>query len=127
MFRTLLLLSAALLFTVGCSTPTASTSPASPPPSYAGIYDLTVQNTPAGTITGTLTLMEDEDGLSGTLSGDGNTTDLRTITQTEEGITITFYSSEYQTDVTMRLTGAPGAATLEGRTLGEYPTTAVRK
>lgn len=127
MLRTLLLLSAALLFTVGCSTPTVTASPASPPPSYAGLYDLTVQNTPGGTVTGTLTLLEDEEGLSGTLSASGATTDLRTVTQTEDGITITFYSREYQTDVTMRLTGAPGAATLEGRTLGEYPTTAVRK
>ena len=134
LLRTLFLL-AALTLALGCGTPAASgaspgpaASPAAPPPaSYAGEYALTVSNTPAGTINGTLILTENEEGLTGRLTGGGTTTELKSVTTTEDGISVNFYSAEYQTDITMRLTGAPGAATLEGRTLGEYPTTATRK
>lgn len=132
MFR-FLLFCLALTLTVGCSTPAASgtatstdLSPAAPPSSYAGTWDLSVQNTPAGNITGTLTLTETADGLSGTLSAGGTTTELGSVTQTDTGLSISFYSTDYQTDVTMRLDGAADADTLEGRTLGEYPTTATR-
>ena len=86
-----------------------------------------MQNTPGGTVTGTMTLSETDDGLTGSFSAGGSETELRTVTATEDGLRLSFYSSEYQTDVDMRLNGAPDSTTLEGSTMGQFATTATRK
>ena len=126
-----------LLAGMACSTPQAATpevaAPAPPPatspaPSYAGDYDLKVMDTPAGTVSGTLSLSEgDGDELSGTITVNGNAVDLREVNRTDDGITLKFYSSDYQMDIDMRLKGAPGANELSGTALNSYMTVATRK
>ena len=130
-----LIFSLSILCAVGCSTPNTATSTSSAETTgvsesaatYAGEWDVTVSDTPAGTVTGTIMLMEGEDGLTGKFSSGGSETDLRSVRATEEGLSITFYSSQYQTDVDMKLTGQPTDDTLTGTTLGSYRTEAVRK
>ena len=95
--------------------------------SYAGQWTVTVNDTPAGTVTGQMTLTETADGLSGSFTAGGATTDLRSVTRTDDGLTITFYSSEYQTDVDLKLKGTPDADTLTGQALGTYSVTAARE
>lgn len=130
------LFSCALLTAVACTpratVPTGDTLPETPVPNfptdtYAGKYAVTVSNTPAGTIEGELVLNEVADGLAGSFVAGDNTVELESVTTTDEGIRITFYSSEYQMDVVMTLNGDPGDTTLEGMTLGNYPTKAERR
>jgi hypothetical protein len=121
---------------IGCSTPTAtspsgSDSPTAPAPapaaSYAGDWDLTIRNTPVGTFTGVLSITETDDGLSGTLTSSGQTIDMRSVEQTDDGMRVEFYSTDYQMDIDIRLTGDPGDVSLTGTTLGDYTTVATRK
>ena len=128
-----------LLLFAGCAPRAAATpqdapdampeamAPASPQGSYAGEYDITVSDTPAGTVSGTLMLMQEGDDMSGSFMSGGNTTELKSVTKTADGVRISFYSTEYQTDVDMNLKGAPGADELSGMTLGSYKTVAKRK
>ena len=125
-----------LLATVACSTPNAATPEASAPevaepveaPTYAGEYDLRVMDTPAGTVTGTLSLVRGEgDDLAGTITVNGKATDLREVNRTDDGVSLKFYSSDYQMDIDMRLKGAPGANELTGTALNSYMTVATRK
>ncbi|CAH1001927.1 hypothetical protein LEM8419_02841 [Neolewinella maritima] len=136
MYRILLALS--LLLIVACSTPRASggqtsiasptpTAPAAPAPSYAGEWEVTVKDTPGGTVTGTLMLTETADGLTGAFVAGEQETELRTVTAADGVLRLSFYSAEYQTDVDMRLNGAADATTLEGSTMGQFATTATRK
>lgn len=122
-----------LLLVVSCSTPastataSASTAPAAAPKSYAGEWAVKVSDTPAGTVAGVMTLAEGEDGLTGSFNAGGNSTELRSVERTDDGLLIKFYSMEYQTDVDLRLQGMPGDDTLEGMALGSYKTVATRK
>ncbi len=132
-----LLLILSLLLALGC-TPRASTT-ASPEPlpeapagestamTYVGEYDVTVSDTPAGTVTGTLMITEVDGDLTGSFVAGGSSTELQSVSTTDDGLRINFYSAQYQTDVNMNLKGAPGAATLSGTTLGSYRTVATRK
>ncbi len=135
---TLLILGVLLVALTAC-TPRSATTPASPNVSptattpvtpqatYAGTYEVTVRDTPAGTVSGTLTLTEANGKMTGSFVAGGNTTELRSVSTTEDGLRVSFYSSEYQTDVDMDLKGAPGAEELSGMTLGSYATVAIRK
>jgi hypothetical protein len=134
MYRTLLFLS--LLFTVACSTTRSSstgtessptTSAPAPAPSYAGDWDITIKDTPAGTFTGVLSIAESADGLTGTLNTGGDSIDLSTVKRTEDGVMVEFYSPDYQMDIDIRLKGDPDAPSLTGTTLGDYMTVATRK
>lgn len=128
-----------LLFAFGCSTPaeTAGTSstmapataaePAATAQTYAGDWDVKVSDTPSGTVTGMLSLVENAEGLSGEFTAGGQTTKLRSVAKTDDGLVIQFYSSEYQTDIDIRLKGEADAPTLTGSTLGTYATVATRK
>lgn len=131
---TRLLLFSLVLALASCGTPKVtapSPTVTAPAPtaaaSYAGEWTVTVSGTPAGNVTGQMMLAETADGLSGSFSAGGTSTDLRSVTRTDDGLTITFYSSEYQTDVDLKLTGAPDADTLTGKALGTYGVTATRK
>lgn len=124
------------LLSLGCSTTkttatdSTNAAPAAPPTkeaSYAGDWEMTVSNTPAGTVTGMMTITETADGLAGTYTVDGQAIELRRVARTKEGIAIDFYSSEYQMDVDVRLAGQADSDTLEGVTLGSYDTIARRK
>lgn len=126
---------AVLSLALGCSTPRTNTTtnaptevatPA-PAPTFAGDWEVTVEDTPAGTVNGTLSLMEDNGEWSGTFASGGSTIDMETVRRTDDGLMVQFYSSEYQTDVTINLRGEPGDEMLEGDTLGMYTTTARRK
>jgi hypothetical protein len=122
-----------LLTMVACSTPTSTsttTAPASAPTpaaSYAGTWALSIQNTPAGTITGDLQLSETSGELSGKLLTGGSEIDVPTVERTSDGLRLEFYSNDYQMDVVIRLTGEPDADSLTGQTLGQYQTVATRK
>ncbi len=102
-------------------------TPANPQTTYAGSYDVTVSGTPAGTVSGLLLLTEVEGTLAGSFVSGGSTTALQSVSTTEDGLRISFYSSQYQTDVDMKLQGTPGAEVLTGMTLGSYKTVATRK
>lgn len=102
-------------------------TPETPQETYAGDYDVTVSDTPGGTVTGSLMLMEGGGELSGNFVSGGSTMELKSVSKTDDGLRISFYSTEYQTDVTMNLKGAPGADVLSGMTLGSYATVAKRK
>ena len=123
---------------VACSTPRATTeattapgvettAPATAPASFAGTWSVTVSNTPVGTVTGDMMLTEGPDGLTGTFSAGSGEAELSSVTTTDEGLQVVFYSSEYQMDVDIRLNGSPDDDTLEGSTLSSYKTTATRK
>lgn len=129
-----LIFAALLLVALGCSTPQATaTSPtatapaAAPDKTYADVWEVTVSNTPMGTVNGEMTLEEGPDGMTGSFTAGGKSTELRNVERTDEGLLIEFYSSEYQTDVDIRLSGAPDADTLEGTSLNSYKTVATRK
>ncbi len=120
---------------VACSTPRASgttssqptEAPAAAEPSYTGAWDITVMDTPAGTVKGTLTLTESTEGLGGTINVNGSDVNLREVKRTEEGLLINFYSSDYQTDVDMRLNGEPSSDELTGLALNSFMTVATRQ
>lgn len=97
-------------------------------PSYAGVWLVTVENTPLGTVTGELKLED----ISGSLKGvfvtpDGKSLPLQSVSTTEDGLTTGFYYPDYDVDVDVQLTGKPTAEMLIGQSLGEYRTTAKRK
>ncbi|MCP9235944.1 hypothetical protein [Lewinella sp. JB7] len=102
-------------------------TPPTPQATYAGDWEVTISDTPGGTVTGTLTLSETEEGLAGAFVAGGSTTTLRSVKATDEGMRIEFYSSEYQTDVYIQLEGGPEADVLTGKTLSTYDTRATRK
>lgn len=129
-----LLIFAFLLILIACSTPqSTATTPettapaAAPSETYAGMWDVTVSDTPMGTVNGELSLQEGANGLEGSFTAGGQSTDLRSVGRTDDGLLIMFYSSEYQTDVDIRLKGEPGDDTLEGTALRTYKTVATRK
>ncbi|WP_116126857.1 hypothetical protein [Lewinella sp. IMCC34183] len=107
------------------TTTPATTTPDAP--SYAGEWDVTVSDTPAGTVRGTLVLSEGDDGLEGVFVVEDAETKLRSVSATDAGLKLSFYSSQYNTDVNMDLKGAPSEQNLIGTTLGSFRTTAVRK
>ncbi|MBB4081039.1 hypothetical protein GGR28_003680 [Lewinella aquimaris] len=127
----------ALLLVAGCSTPAAvsgttapaanSPAPAAPQATYAGEWEVTVSDTPGGTVTGLLSLEEGAEGMTGSFVSGGTTTQLSSVEPSEDGLRIEFYSSEYQTDVYMQFEGGPEATTLSGKTLSTYDTRATRK
>lgn len=94
---------------------------------YAGEWTVTVRDTPAGTVTGTMVLEEGAEGLTGKFVSNGRETALRTVTSTDTGLKVEFYSSEYQTDVNFDLRGEAGADELTGTALGSYGVVATRK
>ena len=122
-----------LLFALSCTAPTVTSTAPAPAPTetmaetYAGDWDVTVSDTPAGTVKGILTITDSGDGMSGSFSSQGKSTDLRSVERTDAGLLIKFYSDEYQTDIDIRLNGGPGEETLSGSTLGSFETVATRK
>lgn len=116
-----------MLVTAACATPVASTTP-DVSPSYAGTWAVTVQDTPLGTVTGDLVIVEKEDGtLGGTYTSQEETLDLTTVKVKEDGVGVYFYLPSYSTNVDVELKGTPSATNLTGVTLGEYITSATRK
>lgn len=108
--------------------PETPAAPATAQASYAGDWDLTVMDTPAGTVKGILTLTETaDDALGGTINVNGSDVNLRSVERTADGLLITFYSSDYQTDIDFRLKGEPSADELTGTALNTYMTVATRK
>ena len=122
-----------LLLAAACSTPTVATPPATEAPapaaalSFAGDWDVTVMDTPAGTVKGAMTLTDGADGLDGTFTVGGNNVDLKSVERTSDGLLVTFYSSEYNMDIDIRLKGSPADEQLTGTALGTYMAVATRK
>ena len=123
-----------LLLAGACSTPTVATPPATETavaealPTYAGDWEVTVMDTPAGTVKGAMTLTEGAKGmLDGTFEVGGNDVDLKSVERTSDGLLITFYSSEYNMDIDLRLKGNPTDEQLTGTALGTYMAVATRK
>lgn len=122
-----------LLLAVACSTPTVATPPpaetpvATPALTYAGDWDVTVMDTPAGTVKGTMSLADGTDGLEGSFNVGGTDVDLKSVERTADGLLVTFYSTEYGMDIDIRLKGEPSASELTGTALGSYMTVATRK
>ena len=122
-----------LLLAAACSTPTVATPPATETtaadalPTYAGDWEVTVMDTPAGTVKGAMTLTEEAEGLDGTFEVGGNDVDLKSVERTSDGLLITFYSSEYNMDIDLRLKGSPADEQLTGTALGTYMAVATRK
>lgn len=97
-------------------------------PSYAGIWLVTVENTPLGTVTGELKLEDIAGSLKGVfVTPEGKSLPLQSIDVTADGMTTAFYYPDYDIDVDVQLTGKPNAEMLIGQSLGEYKTTAKRK
>ena len=89
---------------------------------------MTVQDTPLGTVKGDLLLTQADDGsLSGTFTSSGQTLKLTKVQRTDDGLAVSFYYPDYQTDVNMMLIGAATESVLTGKTLGQYLTSASRK
>lgn len=126
------LLAAAL---AACSS-TRQTAATTPPPAeatapaktFVDAWDVTIAETPMGTVEGVLTLTEGDDGtLGGTLVSQGATIDLKTAERTDDGVLVTFYYPEAGGDVPIRLTGDADADALTGVTMGQFMTTARRQ
>lgn len=97
-------------------------------PSYAGVWLVTVEDTPLGTVTGELKLEDIAGSLKGVfVTPDGKSLPLQSVTTTADGMTTAFYFPEYDINVDVQLTGKPTAEMLIGQSLGEYKTTAKRK
>ncbi|THH35006.1 hypothetical protein [Neolewinella litorea] len=123
-----------LLAAAACTSPQATSTTAPPPAevttpaaSYAGEWQVTVKDTPAGTVTGTMILEGDPGSLSGKFVSNGRETQLRSVEETADGLKIEFYSSEYQTDVDFALRGEASAEELTGMALSTYGVVATRK
>ena len=116
------------VFVLASCDPPRATAIEDPSARYMGMYDMTVSNTPLGNVSGILNLVRKDDGsIGGTFAANGQTFNLTNVSTDEAGIDFQFYFPDYQTDVLVELEGTPGAATLTGTTLGDYPTTATRK
>ena len=122
-----------LCLAAACATPTVATPPAAEVPApaetltFAGDWDVSVMDTPAGTVKGTMTLTDGAEGLGGTFKVGANDVDLKSVERTSDGLLITFYSSEYNMDVDLRLQGGPADKQLIGTALGSYRTVATRR
>ena len=103
-----------------------ASAPKAAPPSFAGNWEVVINNTPLGTIPGTLTIDQAEDGLIGAFNSQGATYPLKSVTATETGLQVSFYFPDQDLNVDMDLRGAPTDNALMGQTLGEYRTTAAR-
>lgn len=95
-------------------------------PAYAGSWNVTVLNTPLGTVEGELVLTGTDDNLSGQFVTPGATYPLKKALKTEKGLSLAFFFPDQGIDVNMELEGGPAAESLLGTTLGEYRTTAIR-
>ncbi|WP_116106383.1 hypothetical protein [Lewinella sp. IMCC34191] len=122
------------LLTAACSTPRTATSPPEEMvepdlgnTTYAGDWDITVMDTPGGTVKGVLSLTGSGDELDGTINVNGSSVDLSSVERTDDGLMIEFYSTEYQTTVDLKLKGQPSADELTGTALNTYMTVATRK
>lgn len=127
--RHILLLAAALAVTAcGSTRKAAGSEAAAPAKTFVDAWDVTIANTPMGTVTGVLTLTEGEDQtLGGTFAGEGETFQLKDVSVDDTSLRATFYYPSGGTDVPIRLEGDPSADELTGRTMGEYTTTARRQ
>lgn len=96
-------------------------------PSYAGTWDVTVKDTPLGTVSGDMVLAETDGALTGSFTFDGTTYPLTSAKKTEDGLAVSFYYSDQGMDVDVNLEGPATATTLVGQSLGDYMTTATRK
>ena len=90
------LLSCLALATLPSCTPksggaVAKTAPAAPAKTYADAWDITVSETPLGTVTGVLTLTEADGALAGSLRTGGQTYRMKRVARTDEGVTATFF------------------------------------
>lgn len=103
-----------------------ASAPKVAPPSFAGDWEVVVENTPMGTIPGTLSINKAEDGYSGTFDSQGSSYRLKSVNATETGLQVTFYFPDQDLDVDIDFRGAPTSNTLSGQTLGQYTTTATR-
>ena len=98
------------------------------PKTFADEWAVRIAGTPQGDATGILTVVAGDDGaLTGTIATDEGTLELSTATATAEQLTVSFYYPPANTNVDIRLTGAPSADELSGLTLGQFATTAVRQ
>lgn len=108
--------------------PEAEMTKAPMAPSYAGTWDITVEDTPLGTQTGTMVLTDTDGVLTGTFKMDqGGTMKLKTINTTDSGMSSSFYFPDYDIDVDFQLSGKASADMLIGQSMGQYKMTAKRK
>ena len=106
---------------------TSATAPAAPAKSYADAWDITVSDTPLGTVTGVLTLTETDGALGGSLRTGGQTYAMKRVVRTDDGVTATFFFPDAGADVDITLAGAQDADVLSGRTMGDFLTVAKRQ
>jgi len=95
--------------------------------SYLGSWDVTVENTPLGTVQGVLMIEEGENGLTGKYVSQGREFPLKSVSTDTDELNTLFYFSDYGVDVPFKLKGAPTSDTLIGTASGEYRVTAARK
>ena len=126
-----------LLLALSACTPKATNGPASaktdttasatPAKSFVDAWDVTMSDTPLGTVNGVLTVEETAGKLGGVFVSQGQTYSLTKAAVTDAGMTASFYYPEAQTNVDIVLKGAPTADELTGTTMGDFKTVARRK
>ncbi len=104
--------------------PPVSVTPAK---SFVDSWNVTMSDTPLGTVNGVLTVRDTGGKLGGTFVAEGQTYTLTKAAATDAGMTATFYYPEAQTNVDIVLKGAPTADELTGTTMGDFKTVARRK
>lgn len=126
-----------LLLVLTACTPKATTGPASaktdtsasrtPAKSFVDRWDVTMNDTPLGTVSGVLTITDTAGKLGGTFVTERQTYTLTKTAVGDDGMTATFYYPDAQTNVDIVLKGAPTADELTGTTMGDFKTVARRK
>lgn len=109
------------------TTTEAPAEAAAPAKDYADAWDLTVSETPLGTVTGVLTITEADGALGGSLRTQGVTYDMKRVVRTDDGITASFFFPDAGADVDIVLEGPADADVLNGQTMGDFLTVAKRQ
>ncbi len=109
-------------------TDTSVTSmPSTPAKSFVDAWDVTMSDTPLGTVKGVLTITDTGGKLGGSFVAQGQTYTITKAAATASGMTASFYYPEAQANVDVVLKGSPTADELTGTTMGDFKTVARRK
>ncbi len=109
------------------SAKTDTSASMTPAKSFVDAWDVTMSDTPLGTVSGLLTVEETAGKLGGTFVAQGQTYTLTKAAVSDDGMTATFYYPDAQANVDIVLKGVSTADMLTGTTMGDFKTTAKRK
>ena len=97
------------------------------PMGYVGAWDVTISDTPAGTITAELTIDKKDGAYSGFFISDGNKMNLDNISVEGGKLSTNFYSAQYGVDVSIATELEEGDTRFSGWVMNDFKITGTRK